>query len=75
MQNARITVNLRRIAFDRNCNMSKIARKTGISRTTLSALYHQKSVGVSLSTLEKLCNYLDCGIEDILVLAQSGETA
>lgn len=74
MQNVKLNSNLRRLAFEKKCNISKIARKTGISRTTISSLYHQKCTGVSLTTLEKLCSFFDCGIAELLVLEPIDDT-
>jgi len=46
--------------------LAQVSRDTGISRTTLTKLYYDKNPRISISTLEKLCNYLDCALEDIL---------
>lgn len=46
----------------------KLAEDTGVSRDAIGKLYHGKATRVDLTTLASLCNYLDCGIEDILVL-------
>lgn len=45
--------------------ISLIHRETGISRTTLTKLYYDKIQMINLDVLNKLCNYLDCEIEDI----------
>ena len=45
--------------------ISAIARDTGISRTTLTDLYYRRTKQVDLDTLERLCAYLDCSIEEI----------
>jgi len=46
--------------------ISQVSRDTGISRTTLTNLYYRRSKAVSFDTLDKLCKYLHCGIDDIL---------
>lgn len=61
-----IQINLRRVAFEHGSNVSKISRKTGISRTTLTALYHQRSQYVSFDVLEKLCRYFNCGVGELI---------
>jgi len=46
--------------------ISKIAEDTGISRTTLTNLYYRRNHHISFEVLDKLCKYLDCGINDII---------
>ena len=43
-----------------------ISNSTGISRTTLTSLYYKRSKRVSFETLDKLCGYLECTINDIV---------
>jgi len=46
--------------------ISKIAADTGISRTTLTNLYYRRSTKISFDVLNKLCEYLDCEVGDII---------
>ncbi|MDH2337505.1 helix-turn-helix transcriptional regulator [Clostridium perfringens] len=46
--------------------ISEISRETGISRTTLTNIYYKKSTKISFDVLDKLCNYLECSISDII---------
>ncbi|MDU7066727.1 MAG: helix-turn-helix transcriptional regulator [Clostridium perfringens] len=46
--------------------ISEISRETGISRTTLTSLYYKKSTKISFDVLDKLCDYLECSINDII---------
>lgn len=67
MHGDRLLVNhLRRELAERAIRVSTVSRETGISRSTLTGLYYGMSKFVSFSTLEKLCNYLDCDIADLL---------
>ena len=50
---------------DRLIKITQIANETGISRTTLTSLYYRRSCGITLEVLDKLCSYLNCGVEDI----------
>ena len=54
-----------------HCNLSKIMgisrykiedihKHTGLSRTTISKLYHDKMERVDYETLNKLCAFLNC---------------
>jgi len=46
-----------------------LAKETGISHTTLWRLKKAKAYGITLDTLEKICNALSCQPGDILRLA------
>jgi len=47
-------------------NIQDVHEKTGISRSTLSKLYHDKKVGIDYATLDKLCVLFECTTSDIL---------
>jgi len=57
---------------EKRTRISEVCRKTGISRTTLTALYYDKGKGIYFDVLEKLCVYFDCNVGDILGLANGG---
>ena len=62
-----IKSNLSVLMAKRKCrNIVKISTDTGISRTTLTSLYYDKSMGIQFETLDKLCKYFDCDIKDII---------
>lgn len=46
--------------------ISDVSRNTGISRTTLTALYYGRGESISYKVLGKLCKYLNCNVGDIL---------
>lgn len=43
-----------------------LAEMTGLSKTTIHKLYHEKSVNLGVETLNKLCKALDCHIHHLL---------
>lgn len=45
--------------------ISKVARDTGISRTTLTNIYYKRSTYITFAVLNKLCEYLECGVDDL----------
>lgn len=51
---------------ERRLNIQNVHEKTGISRSTLSKLYHDKKAGIDYSTLDKLCDLFECTTSDIL---------
>ena len=49
----------------RGLSLTKVAKDTGISRTTLTDLYYNRG-NQSVKTLWKLCEYLSCDVGEIL---------
>ena len=49
----------------RRLKITDVARATGISRTTLTNLYYDRNTTISLETLDKLCNYFNCNVNDL----------
>ena len=45
---------------------SDLARKTGIRPATINAIYNETIDRINLSHLSKICEVLDCEVEDIL---------
>lgn len=42
--------------------------KTGLSRSTVTQLYHDKATRIDFETIEKLCNLFDCDLNDLFCL-------
>ena len=57
---------------EKRVKIADIERDTGLSRTTLSRLYHEKAGRLDFDTLEVLCRYLDVQVGDLLEI--SGES-
>jgi DNA-binding Xre family transcriptional regulator len=47
-------------------SIHQLSEKTGISRETLTAIKDNKRESVRLGTLIKLCDHLNCSINDLL---------
>jgi putative transcriptional regulator len=54
-------------------SINALSAATEISRQTLHRIYNNESDGIRLETIEKLCNYLDCEIEELLVIEKKIE--
>lgn len=54
-----IICNLNTLLAERNLKITKVAKDTGISRTTLTSLANNYSQGIQFETLNTLCMYLD----------------
>jgi len=63
-----IRLHLSRLMGERRLKIADVVRDTGISRTALTRLYHEKVERLDLETLETLCRYLDVGVADLLEL-------
>ncbi|MGB3385127.1 MAG: helix-turn-helix transcriptional regulator [Marinomonas sp.] len=67
-----IKCHLSKIMGEKKLKISDVSTGTGINRGTITRLYHETAVRVEFEVLEQLCNYLGCGIEDLLEI-QKGE--
>ena len=61
-----VRVHLSRLMGEKRLKIADIERDTGLSRTTLSRLYHEKAGRLDFDTLENLCRYFDVGVADLL---------
>lgn len=61
-----IRINLPVLLAKRRMKITDLHKRTGISRTTLAALYYEKAKGVQFETLSKICKELDCTINDLI---------
>ena len=55
--------------------ISTVAKETGISRTTLTAMYYGTSGGVSFAVLDRLCENLNCSPGDLLKCSEVEKNA
>ena len=51
---------------ERKYNIQAVIDRTGLDRTSLSKLYHDKTKMVNLESLDKLCDLFDCEPGDLL---------
>ncbi len=45
--------------------ITAVAKATGLSRTTLTNLYYDRTASVSMITIDKLCTYFGCNVGDL----------
>ncbi len=57
---------LNQILENKGISQNQMSKDTGISVTTLRNLNHGRTMRISFEVLEKICQYLDCSVEDIL---------
>jgi putative transcriptional regulator len=54
------------MAKKRIYSLAPMSEATGISRTTLTALYYEKGKGVQFETIEKVCKYLNIQVGELI---------
>lgn len=50
----------------RRITISEIAEATGLNRMTLSKILNQKGYGTGTDTIDRLCSYFGCQVEDLM---------
>jgi putative transcriptional regulator len=61
-----IEVRLRELLERRGMAQTELQAQSRLGYSTINALYHSKTTRVEFSTLETLCEVLDCGVGEIL---------
>jgi len=51
---------------ERRWTQADLARKTGIRPSTINEMYHEICERVNLEHLDKICEALDCDLQDII---------
>jgi len=70
----KIIVNLDVMLAKRKMSMTELAEKVGVTMANLSILKNNKAKAVRFSTLEKICEVLECQPGDILEYRGDGES-
>lgn len=68
-----IILRLDRVMADRKISLNELADQVGISNVNLSNLKRGKVKGIRFSTLDKICEVLDCQPSDILEYQRTEE--
>lgn len=61
-----IILKLRQVMWDKEITATAIHKATGISQSILSDIVRGKRTNIGLDIINKLCDYLNCDISDIL---------
>ena len=51
----------------RRVSINEVAASTGLNRMTLSKILNQKGYGTGTDTIDRLCQYFSCKVEDLMV--------
>lgn len=60
-----IKCHLSRIMGEKKLRVADVARAVGIHRNAITLLYEETATRVDIETINKLCAFLDCCIEDL----------
>jgi putative transcriptional regulator len=55
-----------RFADGQRVSLTEIASATGLSRATLSKILNQKGYGTGTDTIDRLCGFFQCKVEDLM---------
>lgn len=58
--------NLRVILAKRREKISDVYKATGVSKTTLTALYYERDLNPKMDTLLKIANHLNVSVDNLL---------
>lgn len=50
----------------RRVTINEIATATGLNRMTLSKILNQKGYGTGTDTIDRLCEYFNCQVQDLM---------
>ncbi|MFZ2856546.1 helix-turn-helix domain-containing protein [Acidovorax sp.] len=66
-----IRCHLSRLLGERKLKISDVARDTGINRGTLTRLYYETAERIELDAINRLCQYLNVAVADLLEYQES----
>lgn len=56
----------KQFAEGRRVTINEIATATGLNRMTLSKILNQKGYGTGTETVDRLCEYFSCQVQDLM---------
>jgi putative transcriptional regulator len=56
----------KQFAEGRRVSINEVASATGLNRMTLSKILNQKGYGTGTDTIDRLCLYFSCNVEDLM---------
>ena len=63
-------LDLRTLMFYKNVNQTKLSKDTGISATTISKYYNNTFNNINKGDIDKLCNYFECSVGDLIKIEE-----
>ena len=65
---------LSKLMGEKRYSIVEVAKKTGMSTSTISNLYNEKVKRLDFDTLEKLCQLFNCNVQDLIEYIPDDET-
>lgn len=65
-----------RLAFllaEKKLKIADVSRDTGLNRSTLTAMYYETTQRIDLESVNALCRYFGCKVEDLFVYVPDGD--
>ncbi|MEE1476515.1 helix-turn-helix domain-containing protein [Fusobacterium sp.] len=66
---------LSKLMGEKRYSIVEVAKKTGMSTSTISNLYNEKVKRLDFDTLEKLCQLFNCNVQDLIEYIPDDETS
>ena len=60
-----IKCHLSRIMGEKKLRVADVARAIGVHRNAITLLYEETATRIDMETIGKLCEFLDCGMQDL----------
>lgn len=64
---------LRIMMAEKKMNIQDVSNATGLSRKSISKLYHEISTQITFDVIEKICDLFDCEPGDLLYLEKAND--
>ena len=61
-----INCNLSLLMGIKKVNIQTVHEQTGLTRNTISNLYNEKTTRIDYETIDKICEYFDCQVGELL---------
>ncbi len=61
-----IIIKLDDLIWRNRTTAGEIAKATGLGTTTISKLRNSKNTNISINTIDKLCEYFNCNVSDLM---------
>lgn len=61
-----IKIYLSRLLGERRISQAELSRQTGIRPSTISDIYNEFTERLNIEHLDRICEYLDCSLADLI---------
>ena len=65
--------NLRVLMAQHKMNIKDVSEATGLSRKSISKLYHEESIQITFDVISRICDLFDIEVGDLLYLDEKGD--